>query len=162
MIIILFGVAGSGKTTVGRLLAQQLVWEFYDADQFHSSANREKMQHNIPLTDKDRRPWLEQIRSLISTCLESATPAVLACSALKAAYRRQLHVNDEVRFVYLKGDFSLIHERLETRKGHFAGPELLQSQMDTLEEPPAGEALVIDVSPAPGEIVQAVRKQLGI
>ncbi len=162
MIVILFGVAGSGKTTIGRQLARQLGWKFYDADQFHSLENREKMEHNIPLTDEDRYPWLEQIRALISACLEHAEPAVLACSALKSAYRRYLHLNNTIKFVYLKGDFPLIRERLEKREGHFAGPELLQSQMDTLEEPQKGEALVIEVSPGPGAIVQSIRRQLGI
>ena len=161
MVIILFGVTGAGKTTVGRLLAQQLGWKFYDADEFHTIANIEKMKHGIPLTDEDRRPWLEHVRRVIGDCLEQVVSAVFACSALKRSYRRFLHINDDVKFVYLEGEFQLILERLQKRHGHFAGPELLQSQFDTLEAP-GEEATAVHVGPSPEEIVQSIRKQLGI
>lgn len=161
MIIIVFGVAGAGKTTVGSLLAAQLGWSFYDADRFHPDSNIGKMSRGIPLTDEDRRIWLDRVRATVSACLERKESAVMACSALKMSYRRLLKVSDEVKFVFLKGEFGLIEERLKERRAHFAGPDLLQSQFDILEEP-RGEALVVDVKASPGEIVQDIRTYLGI
>ncbi len=161
MVIVLFGVTGAGKTTVGQLLAEELGWTFYDADQFHSASNVEKMRHGIPLTDADRWPWLETLRALIRQCIDERRSAVVACSALKEAYRQYLTTNDEVKFVYLRGDYALIEERLRKRRGHFVNPELLQSQFDTLEKP-KGEALVIDVSQSPEKIVEEIRTELEI
>src|SRR2546423_15527042 len=112
MIIVLMGVAGSGKTTVGRLLAAQAGATFYDADDFHPRANVEKMRRGVPLTDADREPWLEALRDLVRACLERGERAVVACSALKAEYRKYLLIDERVKLVYLKGDFALIEARL--------------------------------------------------
>ena len=134
MVVIIFGVSGAGKTTLGKLLARKLGWAFYEADNFHSSTNIEKMHTGIPLIDKDRWPWLESLRELIKR-LDPKEDAVLACSGLKQAYRRFLLVNDQVKFVYLRGDYPLIANQLRKRKGHFMIPELLKSQFSDLEEP---------------------------
>lgn len=163
MIIILFGVTGAGKTTIGEELAARLGWVFYDADQFHPPANIEKMSRSIPLTDEDRRPWLANLRAQIETSLASGENAVLACSALKQAYREMLQVGDEVKLVFLKGDYALIEARLNARRGHFMPPGLLQSQFDALELP-RGESDVIevDVAPTPPEIAGEIRRRLNI
>jgi gluconokinase len=161
MIIVIFGVTGAGKTTIGRLLAAALGWTFYDADQFHSAANIQKLRHGTPLTDADRAPWLDSLRALIRNCLEAQQSAVLACSALKRAYRQHLKTSEEVKFVYLKADFRLIKERLRKRRGHFASPGLLRSQFDALE-PPEGDAIEIEVDRSPEEIVERIRGELGI
>jgi gluconokinase len=146
MVVVLFGVAGSGKTTVGRLLSLELGWRFYDADDFHMISNVEKMKKGIPLSDEDRRPWLERLRELIKTCLTQRIDAVLACSALKKSYRQYIQIDkEEVKFVFLKGEFSLIQESLKKRYGHFMNPSLLQNQFETLEEPKE-EAVVVDVA----------------
>jgi len=160
MIIVLMGVTGSGKTTVGKLLADELGWKYYDADDFHSSASIEKMKQGIPLDDVDRKPWLESLRDLIRNRLERAENCVLACSALKASYRDYLLVNDEVRLIYLKGDYQLIHKRLSDRSSHYMNPKLLDSQFDLLEEPKGH--LAIDVSSSPPEIVKNIREHLGL
>ncbi len=162
MVVVLFGVAGSGKTTVGRLLSLELGWRFYDADDFHTISNVEKMKKGIPLSDEDRRPWLERLRELIKTCLTQRIDAVLACSALKKSYRQYIQIDkEEVKFVFLKGEFSLIQERLKKRYGHFMNPSLLQNQFETLEEPKE-EAVVVDVALSPIVIVQEIRSSLGI
>lgn len=161
MVIILFGVTGSGKTTIGRLLSGELGWKFYDADDFHTPANIEKMKRAIPLTDEDRKLWLERLRELISDSLAQRIDMVLACSALKEAYRKYLRVNDEVKFVFLKGDFKLIQERLKNRRGHFINPALLPSQFFTLEES-QGKITVVDVAPSPAVIVRKIRDRIGI
>ena len=159
MVVILFGVTGAGKTSVGTLLAGELGWSFYDADDFHSAASVEKMRRGMPLDDADRWPWLERLRAKIATCLDTGENAVIACSALKDAYRDHLAVNDQVKLVYLKGDFELIGARLRARRGHYMDPALLQSQFDALE-PPHGDALVVDISGTPGEIVRTIRDSL--
>ncbi|HWO40620.1 MAG TPA: gluconokinase [Candidatus Eisenbacteria bacterium] len=161
MVIVLFGVAGAGKTTVGRSLARHLGWSFYDGVRFHSPASIEKMWAGISLTDADRAPWIESIRALIQRCVEAPENAVVACSALREAYRQRLQINDSVRFVFLKADFETLKRRLEQRHGHFAGPALLQSQFDTLE-PPEQDALVIDATGPPDGIVQRIRKEFGV
>jgi gluconokinase len=163
MVIILMGVAGSGKSSVGKALAQRLGWPFHDADDFHPVRNREKMRQGIPLDDHDRRPWLEAIRASIVQSLNARQNAVYSCSALKQAYRQLLAVDpEEVKFVYLKGSPQLIAERLAKRQGHF-DPTLLQSQFDDLEEP--RDALVADISRPPeaiaDAIIAAVRLRLG-
>src|SRR5213078_4825019 len=134
MIVIVWGVSGVGKTTVGKLLAAELDWEFYDADNFHSPANIAKMKHGIPLTDADRQPWLESLRQLIERCLFEEKSAVLACSALKKAYRDCLRVSGEVKFVFLRGSKAQIAAQLRQRGGHFMDPALLDSQFADLEE----------------------------
>src|SRR5450755_2133776 len=146
----MMGVAGAGKTTVGKLLAAQLAWPFADGDDYHPPANLEKMRNGIPLTDTDRAPWLEILRSLISNWIADGKSAVLACSALKRAYRERLLVGPEVRFVYLKGDVAALQARLRERQGHYMSVRMLQSQLAALEEPE--RALIVDVSHSPKEI----------
>jgi len=160
MIIVLMGVTGSGKTTVGKLLSAELNWDYYDADDFHSPANVEKMKSGNPLDDADRKPWLETFRDLIRNRLERAENCVLACSALKASYRDYLLINDEVRLIYLKGNYGLIQKRLSDRNGHYMNPKLLDSQFEILEEPEGH--LAIDVSSPPAEIVKNIRGHLGL
>jgi len=155
MVILLMGVSGSGKTTVGQLLAGRLGWTFYDGDDFHPPANVEKMRQGIPLTDDDRDSWLTALEQLIETTLHQRRSAVLACSALKQRYRHRLrHDSEEVHFVYLKGDYDLIRQRLDTRQGHFMPANLLRSQFATLEEPQ--DVLAIDVGQSPEAIVTAI------
>jgi gluconokinase len=158
MIVILMGVTASGKTTVGRMLAAELGYQFYDADDFHSPANIDKMRHGIPLNDADRLPWLETLRDLVRRCLTEHREAVLACSALKETYRQYLLIDPQVRLVYLKAGQDLIRQRLLRRRGHFMNPALLESQFATLEEPK--HAIEVDASLSPGEIVSAIRRQL--
>jgi len=158
MIIVLMGVTGSGKTTVGKLLATQLGWTYFDADDFHSPANVEKMKHGIPLDDVDRQPWLETLRSLIRDCLERSENCVIACSALKEAYREYLLLSDEVHLVYLRGNCHLIQQRLADRSDHYMNPKLLRSQFEILEEPQGH--LAIDVSLPAAEIVKTIRESL--
>ena len=161
MIIILMGVSGSGKTTVGERLAQALGWPFYDGDQLHPPANVAKMQQGMPLTDEDRWPWLQALRTHIATWLQHGVSAVLACSALKQAYREYLVIDEaEVKLVYLKGDYDLIQERLVQRRGHFMPPGLLASQFATLEEPEQG--VVVDIVHPPETIVALIREQLRV
>src|SRR4029077_1987473 len=119
MIVIVFGVSGAGKTTVGKLFAEELGWRFVEADDFHPRANIDKMRRGIPLTDEDRWPWLECLREQIKKCIEAHRNAVLACSALKRAYRQRLRVSGEVKFVFLRGDYALVEKQLRRRRGHF-------------------------------------------
>src|SRR5436853_3180375 len=160
MVIILMGVTGSGKTTIGRLLSKQLGWKYAAADDFPSAANVEKMHNGIPLNDEDRRPWLESLRDLIRKGLETGENIILACSALKESYRQYLVLDERVRLVYLKGDYETIQKRLNERHGHYMNPKLLDSQFDTLEEPQ--DALRVDVSSTPEEIVKTIREGLGL
>ena len=158
MIVIIMGVVGSGKTTIGNLLASQLGWEFADADDFHPSSNVEKIRHGIPLTDQDREPWLEQLRQAIDRWITESKNVVLACSALKRSYRAKLSAGPQVRFVYLKGTAAVIAERLQARHGHFAGESILASQLADLEEPEA--AITVNIADTPGNIVDEIRKKL--
>lgn len=161
MVIVLMGVTGCGKTTVGKMLANQLGWEFYDADDFHPEANVEKMRNGIALNDEDRVPWLQALANLIESADEQKHNIILACSALKHNYRKLLrHDLKPVRFIYLKGPHELIKERLEARKGHYMNPVLLQSQFQALEEPK--DAIYMDISPEPDIIVSTIRKELGL
>ena len=162
MVVIIFGVSGTGKTTLGKLLARKLGWAFYEADDFHSPANVEKMHAGIALTDEDRWPWLESLRELIKR-LDAKEDAVLACSALKHAYRRFLRLNDQVKFVYLCGDYALIANQLQKRQGHFMNPELLESQFADLEEPRSAEGiLTVELGRTPRELVQEITTRLGL
>jgi gluconokinase len=155
MIVIVMGVSGSGKTTIGERVAGMLDWPFYDADDFHPPSNIEKMSHGVPLTDADRGPWLDALRAQIETLLAENASAVLSCSALRRAYRVRLKQGDpRVRFVYLKGGFDLIRRRLHERENHFMPEQLLASQFDALEEP--CDALTIDVSGDPEAIVRSI------
>jgi gluconokinase len=159
--VIVFGVSGAGKTTVGKLLAKNLDWRFFEADDFHPRANIEKMQRGVPLTDEDRRPWLERLRDLIKRCVESRENAVLACSALKQAYRQHLRVSEEVNFVFLRGDYELIAKQLRHRRGHFMNPALLPSQFADLEKPkPDEDALTIELGTTPKDIVEQIKTKL--
>ncbi len=152
------GPAGSGKTTVGELLAAQLKWEFADADNFHSPANIKKMSRGIPLTDEDRIPWLHSIREAMLQWESQRRNIVLACSALKRSYRDLLQINSNVKLVYLKGSYELLRERLRARKGHYAGEQILAGQFADLEEP--GDAITIDAAQPPDQIVAEIRKRL--
>ncbi|MGO9606378.1 MAG: gluconokinase [Candidatus Binataceae bacterium] len=159
MVILLMGVSGSGKTTIGRLLAGALGWEFHDADELHSAANRDKMHRGIPLTDADRAPWLSSVRALIEGCIARNANAVVACSALKQSYREEIVIS-KVRVVYLKGSPELIAQRLTNRSGHFMPASLLPSQIAALEEP--RDALTVDISGTPQQIADSIRIALGV
>jgi gluconokinase len=161
VIVIVFGVSGAGKTTVGKLLANELGWRFYEADDFHSPANVEKMHRGIPLTDEGRWPWLENLRELINRSVEAGENTVLACSALKRAYRERLRVSAEVKFVFLRGGSALIEDQLRHRRGHFMNPALLRSQFADLEEPrPDEDALTIELGRTPQELFEEIKTKL--
>lgn len=150
MNLILMGVSGSGKTAIGLELSKALKLPFYDADDFHSDENKEKMSHGIPLTDADRIPWLQALSKLLG----DKGPLILGCSALKASYRKILQSTSTVQFIYLKGSYELIHSRLKERQGHFFDPHLLNSQFADLEEPL--DAIVVEISPPVSEIVSDI------
>jgi gluconokinase len=155
MILIAMGVSGAGKTRIGELLAERLKCSFTDGDAFHSAANKEKMHHGIPLTDEDRWPWLRAIRAAIEEKQQAHETAVFTCSSLKRSYRDILRDGDkDVCFVYLKGTREMLQERLGSRTGHFFDPSLLQSQLDTLEEPGDDEAITVSIELTPEEIVE--------
>ncbi|MFZ0038767.1 MAG: gluconokinase [Candidatus Acidiferrales bacterium] len=158
MIVLIMGVTGSGKTTVGKLLAQRIGWIFLDADDFHSSANREKMHRGIPLSDADRAPWLDAIHDEMLRRNYDGENIVLACSALKQEYRDTLDAGLNVKIVYLRGSVAQLHRNLATRKDHFAGEDLVPSQLATLEEPTG--AILEDISRTPDEIVDDIRAHL--
>jgi len=161
MVIVVMGVSGAGKTTIGRMLADALGWVFRDADDLHSDANKKKMTAGIALTDADRAPWLASIRDLIARSIGRNANLVLACSALKQSYRDQLVIDPErVKIVYLKGSRELIASRIAHRKFHFMNQDLLASQFDTLEAP--RNAIEVDIAAAPETIVAEIRKRLGI
>ena len=161
MIIIIMGVSAAGKTTIGKLLAQDLCWHFYEGDDYHPPSNVEKMSSGIPLTDDDRWPWLDSLRRLIDRLISDGRNAVIACSALRQAYRDRLQQgNKEVVFIYLKGDYGLIRTRLEDRQEHFMNADLLESQFRTLEEPES--ATTLEVGQEPETIVRVVKENLGL
>ena len=155
MIIVVMGVSGSGKTTIGEKLAMALGTGFTDADEFHSPASIEKMRTGVALTDADRGSWLLATRAAIDERKHEGTGHVFACSALKARYRELLGAGDpQVKFVYLRGDAELIGERLSGRAGHFFNPALLTSQFEALEEPQ--DALTVDIGQAPDALVTRI------
>jgi gluconokinase len=161
MIIVLMGVCGAGKTKVGKTLAAALGWPFFDADAFHPPANKAKMAAGIALTDEDRWPWLDRIVVELRRAVAQGGHAVLACSALKEAYRQRLAHAGDVRFVYLKGSHDALAARLAKRKHEYMPASLLSSQFATLEEP--ADALVIDIGDELGAKIDAIRAawQLG-
>ncbi len=161
MIVIIFGVSGAGKTTVGKLLARKLRWLFLEADDFHPAANVEKMRSGRPLTDEDRWPWLERLREQVKRSLAAGDNAVLACSALKRNYRDCLRVNSDVTFVFLRGDYALIAEQLRHRRGHFMNAALLRSQFADLEEPtPDEDVITIELGRTPEKLVEEINSKL--
>lgn len=161
MVVVVMGVSGAGKTTVGSLLARDLGWQFLDADDFHPATNVAKMSRGEPLDEADRAGWLDRLAALVDRLLREGRPAVLACSALRASHRARLrgdHGDAEVRIVYLRADPSVLRARLETRQGHFMKATLLSSQLATLEEPQ--NALVVDAHAPPATIVERIRATL--
>jgi gluconokinase len=160
VVIVITGVTGSGKTTIGKLLATELQWKFYEGDDFHPSVNIEKLKRGEPLDDQDRLPWLAGIRDAIRATIDQDENAVIACSALKESYRRMLRISPQVVLVHLEANPELIDKRLKQRIGHFMNPALVQSQFETLEEPQA--ALQIDAGLTPGEIVASIRARLSL
>lgn len=164
MIVVLMGVAGSGKTTIGRLLAEELGWDFFDADDLHPQANIERMRRGVALTDDDRATWLNGVRALVARLTHERKSAVLAFSGLRRSHRKRLTAGDDAaRFVYLKGDPVLLQQRLAQRRDHYFGVDLLPSQLATLEEPDKQENVpVVSVSGKPSAVVTQIRKVLGI
>ena len=162
MVIVLMGVSGSGKTTVGKVLAAKLGWSFADGDDYHPSANIEKLRAGAPLTDNDRQPWLAALRVRLDMACMHGENIVLACSALKHAYQDYLerHDPDCIHYVYLQGSEELIRQRLATRTGHFMNPNLLHSQFETLEPP--SEAIRVDVVAPPAQVAEEIERKLGI
>jgi len=155
--IVVMGVTGSGKSTIGLDLAHALNWEFYDADNFHPEENVTKMSNGIPLTDEDRVPWLKCLATLIRSAKEEGENLVLACSALRHSYRDLLKGNvDSICFVYLSGDMELISNRMRARSDHFMPTTLLSSQFALLEIPSEEEAVHVDISPAPDNIIKDI------
>jgi gluconokinase len=161
VIVIVFGVSGAGKTTIGKLLAKRLGWRFLEADDFHPRGNIEKMRDGLPLTDEDRWPWLKLLREQIERSLAEKENAVLACSALKRMYRERLRVSEDVKFVLLRGDYALVEKQLHSRRGHFMKPDLLRSQFADLEEPESDEdAVTIQLGRTPEELVEEIKTKL--
>jgi gluconokinase len=161
---IVMGVSGSGKSTIGALLAQRLRWEYEDADWFHPASNVDKMHSGIPLTDEDRWPWLAAVAGWMDQARRSGRHGVIACSALKRRYRDVL-IGDraDVRLVYLKGDETLIARRVATRHEHFMPRELLHSQFEALEEPgPDENPIIVSIEPQPREIVARILSALNV
>ena len=161
MVIVIIGVSGAGKSTVGKLLAQDLGWPFHEGDDFHPRSNLVKMAQGIALTDDDRWPWLDEVRKLIDGLVASGQNAIVACSALREAYRQRLRQDAaEVVFVYLKGEQGLIRSRLAERQDHFMKAGLLESQFRTLEEPEG--VVTMDVALNPEDIVGGLKRALGL
>jgi gluconokinase len=161
LVVILMGVAGVGKTTVGVRLAEALGWRFRDGDELHSLESVAKMAAGVPLTDEDRGPWLGRLRERVEQALAAGEGLVLACSALRRAYRERLVVDPgRVKLVLLWGSRELLAARLAARQGHFMPPELLDSQLATLEAPE--DALVVEVSEAPDAVVARILSGLGL
>ena len=159
MIVVLMGVSGCGKTTIGQILSGKLGWPLLDADQFHSAASIDKMRNGIALEDADRWPWLDRMNAALRQSEAHDESVLLACSALKQAYRDRIATGiAEIRWIYLKGRFELIRERLEARKGHYMKAGLLESQFAALEEPV--DALSVDIDGSPASIADSILRRL--
>jgi gluconokinase len=155
LIVVVHGVSGSGKTTIGRLLAERLRWEFLEGDDFHSDANKERMRAGIALTDEDRLPWLRALHDALHRQQAEKRNAVFAISALKQDHRSRLRGDlEDVHFVFLDVDPATVRTRLEQRRGHFFNPRLLESQFADLQRPT--DSFVVDASRTPGQIVDAI------
>ena len=160
-IVLITGVAGSGKTTLGRQLAAELGWPYHEADDFHSAANKAKMGRGEPLNDQDRAPWLAAIRAAMDACVAQQRSAVFSCSALKASYRQVLTAGlPGIRLVFLTGDRALLQARLEARPGHYMKAGMLDSQFAILEPPT--DALTLEVQAPPEALVAEIRRRLGL
>jgi len=160
MILLVMGVEGSGKSTIGRMLAERLGWTFLEADDFHSPANKEKMRHGVPLTDVDRWPWLDAIHAELLAQTAQRKNLVLGCSALKEEYRHRLTAGLQVKLIHLRGTKELIAERLRHRTGHFAGQAILDDQFAVLEEP--RDALVVEIAQDPESIVGEILGKINL
>jgi len=158
MIVLVMGTTGSGKTTIGTMLAKKLAWTFLDADDFHPAANIAKMKQGTPLDDADRVPWLAAIHAKLSELSKEGKNCVLGCSALKQSYRDTLSAGLDVRIVYLKGTYEEMRAHILARHGHFAGEGILAGQFRDLEEPQ--NAIVVSVALAPDQIVQTILREL--
>jgi gluconokinase len=170
IVILLMGVSGSGKTTIGRLLADSLHWEFSDGDSFHSPENIDKMGRGIPLSDADRMPWLQDLQTAIKQWLQADKNVILACSALKDSYRQFLtsdsnsDIQNEwsqdhrIKIVYLKGSYELIQKRLQERQNHYMSRKLLNSQFDSLEEP--RNVICVDIANSQSVIIEQIKTAL--
>ncbi len=163
LVIVVMGVSGSGKSAVGSALAARLEWTFLDADDLHPAVNVEKMRHGIPLTEEDRKPWMQAVSRAVHDRAASGA-SVLACSALaqwqRDVLRAGMPAGADIRFVYLKGASDEIDRRLRARVGHFMPESLLRSQLQALEEPDATEALAVDVHPPVPAIVETIVREL--
>jgi carbohydrate kinase (thermoresistant glucokinase family) len=161
MVIVLIGPMGCGKTTIGEILAQKLSWDFFDGDDFHPEENKLKMAEGIPLDDAARAPWLHTLSQIIKNHLADKRGMILACSALKKKYRLSLGVDQERVFsVFLKGSFTLLYDRISDRSHEYMAASLLQSQLDTLEEPESG--LSVDISDTVEQICQTIINKLSV
>jgi gluconokinase len=161
-ILVVMGVSGSGKSTVGEALAKELGWSFIEGDQFHSRQNVAKMSAGTPLTDGDRSAWLGALKAEMKKVLQDGKGAVVACSALKASYRTKLKIDNRVQFVFLNISFEEAKHRLKERKGHFMPASLLESQFATLEQPEGDESINVDAQQAADQIVKEVVAKLQI
>lgn len=158
-VVILMGVSGCGKTTIGQSLANQLGWLFIESDDYHSEEDVHKMANGIPLTDEDRWPWIKRLHLVLHEHIKQDQSLVLACSALKESYRRK--INGElsgIHYVYMKGDFGTIQERMVQREDHYMKANMLQSQFDVLEEP--ADAIIVDITQSPENIVKEILDKL--
>lgn len=162
--LVIMGVSGSGKTTISTLLSEHLGWIAAEADEFHPTANIEKMASGTPLEDADRWPWLESISAWMGTQAENGRSTIVTCSALKRSYREVLDAAPgEVHFIHLNGDVDLLRERMKTRSGHFMPASLLPSQMSTLEPLTQAESgIVVDILKTPGEIAADILARLNL